>query len=66
MAAAATELTNSRTEASFLQSNLIQGGKGINESGLRRPHSHDDEPLYNILIVEVPCLRAGELIDRIM
>jgi signal transduction histidine kinase len=51
MTLAAAELTNARTEASFLPNNLIHG-KGQRLSDSRRS-SADNKPSYSILIVEV-------------
>lgn len=54
--AAATELTKSRTEASFLQNNFIHGESGkAHQRNLAKPRRSSTEgtPTYNILIVEV-------------
>lgn len=56
MAAAAAELTDARTESSFLQSGILQGqsGRSLQAVGHRRRTS--DKPSYSILIVEVSVL----------
>jgi hypothetical protein len=51
MVAAAAELTNARTEASFLQSNLLQG-KAIQDYRAKGS-GRGERPTYHILIVEV-------------
>jgi hypothetical protein len=64
--AAATELTEARTEASFLQNAFIQGERGKthhrNVFTQKRRMSSVGTPHYTVFIVEVPCL-ASKLIS---
>jgi hypothetical protein len=61
--AAATELTKSRTEASFLQNSFIHGESGkAHQRNLRHRASASGSPDYNVLIVEV-CLYKVSLIS---